>query len=72
MIAAHSYEFWNRLCKLMEREVIQDPRTATQEARVANQERVYDAVGSFVGRHTKRELKERLGGEIVSGLAAPR
>jgi crotonobetainyl-CoA:carnitine CoA-transferase CaiB-like acyl-CoA transferase len=67
-IAAHSDEFWKTLCKLIGREeLIDDPRTATPEARVANQDQIYEAVGNFVGRHTKQELKERFGGKIPFG-----
>jgi crotonobetainyl-CoA:carnitine CoA-transferase CaiB-like acyl-CoA transferase len=67
-IAAHTDEFWKSLCQLIEREeLIDDPRTATRQARVVNQDLVYDAVGDFAGQHTKQELKERFGGKIPFG-----
>jgi crotonobetainyl-CoA:carnitine CoA-transferase CaiB-like acyl-CoA transferase len=67
-VAAHTDEFWKSLCQLIEREeLIDDPRTATRQARVVNQDLVYDAIGDFAGRHTKQELKERFGGKIPFG-----
>ncbi|WP_315830922.1 CoA transferase [Bradyrhizobium prioriisuperbiae] len=67
-IAAHTDEFWKTLCGLIGRkDLVDDPRMATRQARVANKDAVYDAVGAFVGRHTKQQLKDLLGGKIPFG-----
>ena len=67
-IAAHTDEFWKNLCGLIGREdLIDDPRTATRQARVANQDLVYGALDQYVGRHTKQQLMELLGGKIPFG-----
>jgi crotonobetainyl-CoA:carnitine CoA-transferase CaiB-like acyl-CoA transferase len=67
-IAAHSDDFWRVLCGLINRpDLIDNPATATREARSEHQDLVYDAVGEFVVRFTKSELKERLGGKIPFG-----
>lgn len=67
-VAAHTDEFWKKLCGLMGREeLIDDPRTATGNARIANKDIVYGAVQQYVGGHTKEQLMERLGGKIPFG-----
>lgn len=67
-IAAHTDEFWKTLCGLMGRkDLVEDPRMATRQSRVDNKDAVYDAVGAFVGRHTKQQLKDLLGGKIPFG-----
>ncbi|MGY3587554.1 crotonobetainyl-CoA:carnitine CoA-transferase CaiB-like acyl-CoA transferase [Bradyrhizobium sp. USDA 4341] len=67
-VAAHTDEFWKKLCGLMGREeLIDDPRTATGKARIANKDLVYGAVQQYVGDHTKEQLIERLGGRIPFG-----
>ena len=67
-VAAHTDEFWKKLCMLIGREeLIDDPRTATLKDRIANKDLVYGEVGQYVGRHTKQQLMELLGGKIPFG-----
>jgi crotonobetainyl-CoA:carnitine CoA-transferase CaiB-like acyl-CoA transferase len=60
---ADSAIWWRKLCELMERlDLVNDVRTATQEARIANQDLVYDTIGGFTARFTKAELSAKFGG----------
>jgi crotonobetainyl-CoA:carnitine CoA-transferase CaiB-like acyl-CoA transferase len=67
-VAAHTDEFWGIFCTLMKRpDLITDPRAATREARVANQEFVYGEAGKETSRLTKKELGALLGGKLPFG-----
>jgi crotonobetainyl-CoA:carnitine CoA-transferase CaiB-like acyl-CoA transferase len=67
-VAAHTDEFWRIFCTLVERpDLIEDPRAATREARVANQEFVYGEAGRMTSRFTKKELGALLGGKLPFG-----
>lgn len=67
-LACHAEDFWRQLCMLIGREdMIVDPAFATNAARVQNQRAVYDAIGAYTSRYTKRELTERLGGKVPYG-----
>lgn len=60
---ADSAIWWRKLCELMERpDLVDDARTATQDARIANQDLVYDTIGGFTARFTKVELTAKFGG----------
>ncbi|MGH8789613.1 MAG: CaiB/BaiF CoA transferase family protein, partial [Cupriavidus necator] len=60
--------FWTLLVERMGRpELATDPRYATNDARLAHRGEVEEAVGAWSSRHSKRELAERLGGEIPFG-----
>ena len=69
-VAAHTDEFWRTFCTLLQRgDLIDDPRSATREARVANQEFVYGEAGRMTSRFTKKELSALLGGKLPFGPA---
>jgi hypothetical protein len=69
-VAAHTDEFWRIFCTLLQRgDLIDDPRSATREARVANQEFVYGEAGRMTSRFTKKELSALLGGKLPFGPA---
>ncbi len=60
--------FWVPLARRMGRpELIDDPRFATNEARVENRAAVDAVVSAWTARHAKAELGELLGGEIPFG-----
>ena len=64
-LACHTDAFWSRLCELIgQPELATDPRLQTEAARRDNQDLVYGVVSAFTRKHTKRELMERLGGEV--------
>jgi formyl-CoA transferase len=61
-------EHWTRLTKLIGREdLIEDPRFATGEARVANSDELDRIIGEWTVRHDKREAMEKL---IAIGVPA--
>lgn len=67
-VAAHTDEFWKKLCVIMKREdLISDPRMLNREARVDNKAAVYEAIEAFSLKHTKEELRSLLGGEVPFG-----
>ena len=67
-IAAHTDEFWAKLCRLMrQEELITHPLMATREARAANKDAVYGALEAFTVRHTKQQLAELFGSQIPFG-----
>lgn len=60
---ADSAIWWRQLCELMARpDLIEDPRTVTQDARIAHQDLVYDTIGDFTSKFTKAELAGKFGG----------
>ncbi len=60
--------FWQPLVKLMGRpELASDPRYLTREARLERRREVEALVAEWTARHTRRELREMLGGEIPFG-----
>lgn len=64
-LACHTDALWTRLCGLIGRpEMATDPGLKTEEARREHSDLVYDVVGEFTRKRTKRELLERLGGEV--------
>jgi crotonobetainyl-CoA:carnitine CoA-transferase CaiB-like acyl-CoA transferase len=61
-------EHWTRLMKLMGREeLIEDPRFATGDARVANSDDLDRIIGEWTSQHDKREVMEKL---IAVGVPA--
>jgi len=67
-LACHSDEFWASLCRIIGRpELIGDPRFGSREGRASHQDAVYEAVGAFTLRHTRRELMALLGGQVPFG-----
>src|SRR5271154_2195316 len=67
-VAAHTDEFWRIFCTLLERpELISDKRSASREARVANQEFVYGEAGKSTSHLTRKELGALLGGKLPFG-----
>jgi crotonobetainyl-CoA:carnitine CoA-transferase CaiB-like acyl-CoA transferase len=67
-IAAHTDEFWGKLCRLMrQEELITHPLMATREARAANKDAVYGALEAFTMRHTKQQLADLFGSQIPFG-----
>ena len=61
-------EHWTRLMKLMGREeLIEDPRFATGDARVANSDELDRIIGEWTSQHDKREVMEKL---IAVGVPA--
>jgi crotonobetainyl-CoA:carnitine CoA-transferase CaiB-like acyl-CoA transferase len=64
-LAAHTDDRWKILCELLNcPELIDDSRTATRPARVANQDVVYGEIGKRTSHFTKRELLELIGGKL--------
>jgi formyl-CoA transferase len=61
-------DFWAPLAQLMGRpELADDPRYATNAARIARRDEVNALVGAWTGAHTKEELMGLLGGKIPFG-----
>jgi formyl-CoA transferase len=61
-------EHWSRLMKLIGREdLIEDPRFATGDARVAHSEELDAIIGDWTRQHDKREVMEKL---IAVGVPA--
>ena len=59
-------EHWSRLMKVIGREdLINDPRFATGDARVANEKELDEIVGAWTKQHDKREAMEALIGVSV-------
>jgi crotonobetainyl-CoA:carnitine CoA-transferase CaiB-like acyl-CoA transferase len=64
-LAAHTDDRWKLLCELLGcPQWIDDPRTATRPARVANQDIVYGEIGKLTSRLTKAELMALIGGKL--------
>ncbi|MGH2522915.1 MAG: CaiB/BaiF CoA transferase family protein [Anaerolineales bacterium] len=62
-IACPDEKLWAQLACIIDRpEMADDPRFATNPARVANSTEVISAVEEFTRRHTKAELAQQLGG----------
>ena len=58
-----SPEWWQQLCTIVGRQdLISDPRTATHNQRLANQDLVYSSIAEFTSRHSKADLTLRFGG----------
>lgn len=67
-IAAPTPNHWALLCAFMDRpDLIHDPRTESNNDRVANQEFVRQVMTSWTRRHTTAELVELLGGKVPAG-----
>lgn len=67
-LAAHTDGWWARLCTIIGRpDLVQDPRTATESARVQHRDVVYGALEEFTSSRTKAQLMELLGGSIPFG-----
>ena len=64
-IGAPQPAFWRALCEAMQRtDLVDDPDFATNAARLANQEQVYELVEAFTRRHTRAELIALIGGKV--------
>jgi crotonobetainyl-CoA:carnitine CoA-transferase CaiB-like acyl-CoA transferase len=67
-IACPDEKLWAQLARLIGRpEMAEDPRYATNPARVQHCDEVIGAVGAFTQRHTKAELAGKLGGVTPFG-----
>lgn len=56
---------WPVFCEIIGRpELADDPRFATEQARLANFDAVYEVVEAFTSRYTKAELLEIFGGKV--------
>ncbi len=67
-IAAPTEAMWRLLCTAIDRpECVEDPRTATNAARVANRVLVDEIVGGWAATRTSAEVLEVLGGQIPVG-----
>ena len=67
-IGAPAPVFWRDLCRAMDRpDLIDHPDWATNAARLARRDAVYDLVGAFTRRHTKAELMKLIGGKVPFG-----
>ncbi len=67
-IAAPGPKHWEALCRVMGRDdLLEDPRTATLKARVANQSVVDAAVSAWTEAKSKHEVARLLGGQVPCG-----
>lgn len=67
-IAAHFDPAWVRLCRCIGRDdLIDDPRTATYDARSGHRDFVYAQIEAFTSVRTKDELTAILGGTVPFG-----
>jgi crotonobetainyl-CoA:carnitine CoA-transferase CaiB-like acyl-CoA transferase len=67
-LACHDEIYWRALCKLIGKpELIDDPRCASNELRLANRDFVYGEIGAFTSTRTKQELIALLGGKVPFG-----
>jgi len=67
-IAAPTPNHWSLLCALIGRvELIDDPRTYDNIARLANRALVLDAISEWTRTHTKAQIVEELGGRVPVG-----
>ncbi len=65
VVAVPPGRIWAEFCKLLGREdLIDDPRFATEQLRVAHIDAVYEVVEEFTRRHTKKELLDLFGGKV--------
>lgn len=65
VIAVPPGRMWAEFCRIIGRpELVDDPRFATEPARVANSDAVYEIVEDFTRRHSKSELLDIFGGKI--------
>ena len=66
--AAPTPNHWSLLCALIGRvELIDDPRTYDNIARLANRALVLDAISEWTRTHTKAQIVEELGGRVPVG-----
>lgn len=64
-IGAPTVEFWRRVCVLIGRpELAEDPRFATNAARLQIRDEVYELLEAYTRERTKVELTELLGGQV--------
>lgn len=67
-LAAPFDAWWAKLCTCIGREdLVEDPRTASTDARRANMDFVYDELERYTSARTKMELAEILGGIVPFG-----
>jgi crotonobetainyl-CoA:carnitine CoA-transferase CaiB-like acyl-CoA transferase len=67
-IAAPIPRYWERLCRLMQREdLLVDERTLTNRERVANADFVRGEMTAWTTKHTTAELVALLGGQVPVG-----
>jgi len=67
-IAAPTPHHWGVLCALMGRvDLIEDPRTHDNIARIQNRGIVIDAISDWTTRHTKKEIVDELAGRVPVG-----
>lgn len=67
-IACPRDNFWKVLAEIMERpDLAGDARFATNEARLANSRQTNGLLEEWTSRHSKAELKEKLGGRVPFG-----
>ncbi len=64
-LGAPQPEFWRELCRVIERpELAEDPRYATNAARLEIRDEVYDLLEAFTSVRTKQELMSLFGGHV--------
>jgi crotonobetainyl-CoA:carnitine CoA-transferase CaiB-like acyl-CoA transferase len=64
-IGAPQPVFWRHLCEAMQRpDLVDHPDFATNAARLARRDEVYDLVEAFTRRHTRADLIELIGGKV--------
>jgi len=67
-LACPSEDFWRQLCIIIERQdLLADPRFADNQTRVHSADAVYEAVSAYTCRYSKRELAEKIGGQVPFG-----
>jgi crotonobetainyl-CoA:carnitine CoA-transferase CaiB-like acyl-CoA transferase len=67
-LGAHDQSFFNTLCSALgARDILDDPRYATVDSRLAHRDALIAALGAYTSRFTKAELSERLGGRMPFG-----
>ncbi|MCC7414453.1 MAG: CoA transferase [Gammaproteobacteria bacterium] len=65
VLAAPPGRFWSEFCRIVDRpELIDDPRFATEHARVENSDAVYEVVEAFTRTRTKAQLLDIFGGKV--------
>ncbi|QPF90726.1 CaiB/BaiF CoA transferase family protein [Bradyrhizobium commune] len=65
---AESASWWKQLCEIISRpDLIVDPRTSTQDARIKHQDLVYETISAFTRQRDKAELMRLFGGVFPFG-----
>ena len=68
-LGAHQQSFFEAMCRALDaEELINDPRYANVDMRIANRNQLVVDLGGYTKRHTRAELANALGGKIPFGI----